>query len=1177
MDDRQYQAYLEVIDALLSCPTGAEEAVYKQFAHLIDTNLVIMMSVVAEMLEEQGSPHVDRLRQLRTNLAARMEEWQDLLQQAMEFSQQGDTPAEISYTEQALNLARAIFYSPNQELAISLNNLASLYQSQGRWAEAEDLFQESLNIYRELPGEEAKINLVSTLNNLGGLYITQGKWQEAESLYQEAIGICDRLDGEVNNDLARSLNNLGHLYQIQGRWVEAEPLIKTALTIRRHLFGNEANNDLASSLNNLALLYDVRGNWQEAEPLYIEALAIRRQLFKDEANKDVATSLNNLAAVYKAQGKWQDAEPLLQESLKIYRHLCAPVNKELAGSLNNLAALYESQERWADAEPLYEEAVDIYRELFRDEPNNELATILNNLAVLYYAQGRSAQAEHLFLEVVKIRRELFRMGINNDLATSLNNLASLYTSQGRCADAEPLYEESVRICRELFGATTNHDLAASLNNLAGCYKVRERWADAELLYREVVSIYRQLFGGETNQDLATGLNNLGGLYCQQERWQEAEDLFLEALSIFRHLFGDRANKKLASCLNNLAIFYVTTKRYPAALELFIEAIQVQNRLLADYFGYAIPENQSLLLEQMHSNLEAFVSVVWQHFPHERAAQAAALDAILKRKAASTISNSILNAAQYNDRYPHLRPQFDKWQQLKQQIALGGDRLDESTRKQLEDECRQLYQQLARQVPEIKATSMDIDRQAIALYLPANSILVEFFRFEVYDFQASELLEKKKPARYLAFIITPDSDIPAELIDLGAADPIDELVRKYRHVAATETLAMDDDDEDTELPLAQEEDTELPLAQEEDTELPLAQELEIGSQLRTHLLDPILERVSTADTLILAADGDLYRVPFATLPLKDTGERIIDRYRVETLTAARDLRRRSETIVGVASRNENRPAAPPLLVADPDYNYGVVTSDLASPPQVERDLAQSSTLGTKFAPLPTTCQLANSLATRLEINPYLDRAATETLFHNQPRSPQYLIVATHGFADPQHLSTETDPMQRCGIALAGANGWLQQQPLPPEVGKGVLLAHDLAQLNLWGTEIVVLVACSTALGETKSGQGIFGLRRALALAGARHAIVSLWDVPTRASMLLMNYFFDGYLAGVAPSLALHQAQNRICHSTIQELSQSPLGQEILEELHAIGKIDNRTPRDRQPLRSPYFWGAWICQG
>lgn len=319
-----------------------------------------------------------------------------------------------------------------------------------------------------------------------------------------------------------------------------------------------------------------------------------------------------------------------------------------------------------------------------------------------------------------------------------------------------------------------------------------------------MSIYRQLFGGETNQDLATGLNNLGGLYCQQERWQEAEDLFLEALSIFRHLFGDslrdgkaeRANKKLASCLNNLAIFYVTTKRYPASLALFIEAIEVENRLLADYFGYALPENQSLLLEQMHSSLETFISVVWQHFRHDRAAQAAALDAILKRKAASTISNSILNAAQYNDRYPELRAQFEKWQQLKQQIALGGDRLDDSTRKQLEDECRQLYRKLARQVPEIKATSMDIDRQAIALYLPANSILVEFFRFEVYDFQASELLEKKKPARYFAFIITPDTNTPAELIDLGEADAIDQLIATYRRVATIDShnnLGMDDED------------------------------------------------------------------------------------------------------------------------------------------------------------------------------------------------------------------------------------------------------------------------------------------------------------------------------------------------------------------------------------------------
>ncbi len=869
------------------------------------------------------------------------------------------------------------------------------------------------------------------------------------------------------------------------------------------------------------------------------------------ANIYLAISLNNLALLYKSQEQWAEAEPLYKEAIDIYHQLFGTgVNQSLAMMLNNLGGLYLSQGQWEKAEPLLLEAVTIFRQSFETGINQVLARSLNNLAELYRSQSRWAEAEPLLLETVTIFRQSFETEINQDLARSLNNLAEVYQSQGRQEKAEPLLIEAVTIFRQSFETGANRDLARSLDSLASLYQSQRRWEEAELHLLDAVKICRELFGVGMNQDLASCLNNLAELYQLQGRWAEAEPRLLESVSIFRHLFGDRGNKNLAVGLSNLAVLCASTERYPEALALFIEAIQVENQLLSDYLGYATPENQLILLEQMHSNLETLISLVWQHFPTDITAQAAAQAAILKRKAASTISNSLLNAAQYNDRYPHLHDRFDRWQQLKQQIALGGDRVDETIRRQLEDECRQLYQSLAREVPEIKATSMDIDRQAIALYLPTHSVLVEFFRFKVYDFQASELLEKIKPARYIAFIITPNTDTPAELIDLGEADAIDELVQKYRHAATTQTLGMDDDDEDSELPSNP--------------------EISVGCQLRTCLLDPIFDLISAVDTLILAADGDLYRVPFATLPLDDTGNLVIDKYRVETLTAARDIRRRQENI--------ERPAATPILVADPDYDYGVQASsaDLTPPPP---ELDQFPTImGGKFSRLEMTSQLAHSIAERLKINPYLKESATETLFHNQTRSPQYLIVATHGFADASLADIPTtDPMQRCGIALAGANGWLQGQPLPPDIGKGVLLAHDIAQLNLWGTEIVVLVACSTALGDTKSGQGIFGLRRALALAGAKHAIVSLWDVPARASMLLMNYFFDDYLAGVAPSQALHQAQNRVRQCTIQELSQSLLGQEILEELHAIGQIEINTPSHYQPLISPFFWGAWICQG
>jgi tetratricopeptide (TPR) repeat protein len=206
-----------------------------------------------------------------------------------------------------------------------------------------DCFQQAVTISRKSSDSDRPNNaLASSLNNLAGLYRSQGKWAEAEPLYDEALAICRTLFGErPNNALATSLNNLAGLYRSQGKWAEAEPLYDQALAICRTLFGERPNNDLASSLNNLAGLYESQGKWAEAEPLYDEALAICRTLFGERPNNDLASSLNNLAGLYESQGKWAEAEPLYDEALAMLEHILAPNHPNIKIVRNNLQSLHQ--------------------------------------------------------------------------------------------------------------------------------------------------------------------------------------------------------------------------------------------------------------------------------------------------------------------------------------------------------------------------------------------------------------------------------------------------------------------------------------------------------------------------------------------------------------------------------------------------------------------------------------------------------------------------------------------------------------------------------------------------------------------------------------------------------------------------------------------------------------------
>ena len=206
-------------------------------------------------------------------------------------------------------------------------------------------------------GEESA-QYAAAINNLASLYNAQGRYDAAEPLYKQAMEICRVALGEEHADFATSLNNLALLYKAQGRYEAAEPLYKQAMEIRRVALGEE-HPDFATSLNNLALLYKAQGRYEAAEPLYTQAMEIRRAALSEEHPK-FATSLNNLAELYRAQGRYEDAEPLYTQSTEIRRVALGEGHPDFAGSLHNLAGLYYQQGRYEDALPLSDQAVAIF-------------------------------------------------------------------------------------------------------------------------------------------------------------------------------------------------------------------------------------------------------------------------------------------------------------------------------------------------------------------------------------------------------------------------------------------------------------------------------------------------------------------------------------------------------------------------------------------------------------------------------------------------------------------------------------------------------------------------------------------------------------------------------------------------------------------------------------------------
>ena len=507
------------------------------------------------------------------------------------------------------------------------------------------------------------------------------------------------------------------------------------------------------------------------------------------------------------------------------------------------------------------------------------------------------------------------------------------------------------------------------------------------------------------------------------------------------------------------------------------------------------------------------------------------------------------------RYPSLLPKLQEWTSLRRIIAqktLAGPSLgDSEAHQQLLTEWNskkeELEAELARQIPEMNLEHRlrVVNREVVVQALPPGSALVEFVRFDLIDFKAGlargELCQR--PARYLVFVLSAEEPDNVQLIDLGESESIDRMITMFRESLTGGTEHINTR-HGRRVSLARH---GRPFKPSRETNI------SDGTALRSVLFDSLLPSLGGRTQLFLVPDGELNLLPFEVLPTDD-GRRLIDEYQISYLTTGRDL-----------LRFEAKPicqSTAPLVIADPDFDFGSQRIPNTDSGLFERHSHFLSAL--HFRRLIGTRIEGQQIAAMLGIEPLLEKDALESKL-KACQSPCILHIATNGFflpdqkRDPDmeqlHLEMVNKPNQRLsgaglenpllrsGLALAGANTWLKGETLPAEAEDGILTAEDVSGLDLLATELVVLSACETGLGEVQVGEGVFGLRRAFMLAGAKTLVMSLWKVPDKQTQELMSDFYRRILAGEARAEALRQAQLAM----------------------------------KQKYPDPYYWGAFICQG
>jgi CHAT domain-containing protein/Tfp pilus assembly protein PilF len=916
-------------------------------------------------------------------------------------------------------------------------------------------------------------------------------WRSAAAVLLMALCISvHALPREHAIQEARALNEQARELYDRGHFQEATPLAQHAVAVSEKGLGLQ-HLETASSLDTLAQLYRATGAYVRAEPLYERALAIRQKALGAE-HPTTADSLHNLALLCFATGAYTRAESLHQRALAIREKVLRTEHPSIGESLNNLANVYSATGAYAKAEPLFQRAVAI-REKALGPRHPKTAGSLSNLANLYRATGAHARAEPLYQRALGILENAVgpeHPGIGDLLC----NLAILYFETGAYTKAESLYQRALGIFEKALGPE-HPRVADLLNNLANLYSRTGAYPKAVPLYQRALAIFEKTLGPE-HPTTAGSLNNLASLYSRTGDYAKAEPLNRRALAIFEAALGPE-HPSTASSLNKLADLYSATGAYAKAEPLYHRAQIILAKNSERFLLTGSESRKQAYLEEAAENLHRNVS--FSVALRSRGGVALGLTSVLQYKGRllDEMSGSVARlrrSVKLAD-----RELFEQLAEVANQFSMltyqGLGELSPPQYRQRLDELSQrqegLEAVLAKRSAEFRRQVMPVTLEAVRSAIPAGAVLVEWFRYRPFDPRALRLEDQQGSPRYVAYVLKARGE--PRLVDIGDAQVIETSVREFLQAVQDPTRR--------------------------DVK-------ERARSLSDQIVKPLRAYLNGADRVLISPDGLLNVVPMAAL-MDENGQYLVQRFEITYLTSGRDVLR-------MASRSSPQNGA--IIIADPDYGkptHLLTAAGQLTEAQRSADLDRS---GIVFRPLASTALEAQALKTLLKLNDsrVLTRLnATESNL-KQLHGPRILHVASHGFflsdqelvaalgpMAEQTMHGGENPLLRAGVALAGAN--TRRSGASDD---GILTALEAVQLDLHGTELVVLSACESGVGQVQNGEGVYGLRRALFIAGAQTQITSLWKIADRATGTLMVDYYQRLLAGQGRSAALREAQQKM---------------------------------------------------
>ena len=842
----------------------------------------------------------------------------------------------------------------------------------------------------------------------------------------------------------------------------------------------------------------------------------------DELTQKIINKAIAESDMAKESGNLDDAQRISESLLKKLEKAYGSDHPYTAVGLINLARIYATNKSTDAAIEMLDKAALIYGK----ENDIGQANIQSEIATMLLLNGELEKARSRARDAMSIYKSLNTVKARASLALAMKTLANIYSASGQPAQAVEVLEEAKRV-----GEETNQAVAARI-------------------HYELSKAYLALgMPDKSRSNLRNAENGISGIEIalQEAQILSWERRYVESIAILEKLNRDDLVSKMgmakAVVRRKLADTYALNKEYKPAIRLlkdstaFINTVVGQNSPMA-FSGlsalaqaYFLDGDYAASIQKQTQVTEALDKFFRLQFPYLSRSE----QANLKKQYAGLIETSyqlsgagqrgLKHALETAVRFKGIILDIERREQLLSRAdhetsaliakakamrgILSAETLSPAARAALLEQFNALEREIGRIRTEENAGFIGLD--TILKAMPHNSALIEYIEYSPYD------TKKKQRLDPIYMAIVANSDGSMHRIELGSKASLDKKIAEAINAISENQLD--------------------------------------GSAMLTEVasltLNPLMQYIRKSSTLIFAPDGELNRVPFTALPDPAFKNKLLSESKnLSVLTSSRDM---------IKDNWLHSSGKKSLVIVDPDYDWSNNSSGTAS--KISLLTSRRASPKTSFwAKLPATRSEGVAVSAILNATIVSGKDATKKVVLEIHR-PTILHIATHGFfssptigAQPKNMSPGRvssqaqkaiieDYLNRNGLVFAGANRSDQDDKL------AYLSAKEAAGLDLIGTELVVLSACSTASGVTQSGEGLYGLQRALKVAGARTTLLSLWKVDDSATAKFMERFYSYIKSGESRRDALKLTQLEFQNGTL-----------------GGGKWSE-----------PYYWAAWQLVG